>query len=132
MTDSKSLCAGCKTFQEVAYIQPGTGHEFCRRCRWDQPLTLEDLALFALTSPESPLGPPFRVGDVVEARVAGLLYDGIGVVEEMSMDLEHGATPIYPTFKVRFTEKATDHEVPDSYYFPENCLRKVQDGEESK
>lgn len=128
----KHLCYGCKTFQEVAYLQPGTGHEFCGRCRWEQPFTMEDLMLFALTEPDSPYGPPFRPGDVVEARVAGLLYDGVGVVEDMSMDLEHGATPLYPTFKVRFTEKATDHDVPDSYYYPENCLTKVAATEEAR
>ena len=125
MTDQRNLCYGCKTFQEVAYVQPGTGNSFCSKCRWDQPVTIEDLALFLLVDPDSPIGPPFRDGDVVEARVAGMLYDGIGVVEGMSTSLEHGATMLYPTFRVRFTEKATDHEVPDFYYYPENCLTKV-------
>lgn len=127
---TKSLCYGCKTFQEVAYIQPGTDREFCRSCRWDQPLTQEDLGLFLLTYPGSPFAPPFRPGDVVEARVAGILYDGTGVVEDMSMSLEHGGTPVYPTFKVRFTEKATDHDVPDEYWYPENCLRKADQRQE--
>ena len=120
------LCYGCKTVQEVAYIQPVTDLEFCDRCRWQQPLTVDDLAMFLLTTPGSVIGPPFRVGDVVEARVAGILYDGIGTVAEMSMTLERGAgTPVYPTFRVVFTEKADTHDVPDEAWYPENCLTKV-------
>lgn len=126
------LCYGCKTFQEVAYIQPETGLEFCRKCRWNQPLTLEDLALYLLTTPGSTIGPPFAVGDVVEARVAEVLYDGIGTIAEMSMTIERGGgTPVYPTFRVVFTEKADTHEVPDEAWFPENCLTKVDQKEVS-
>jgi hypothetical protein len=121
------LCYGCKAFKEVAYIQPDTDREYCASCRWDQPITLEDVALFMLTTPGSPLGPPFAVGDVVQARVAEILYDGIGTVAEMSMTLERGAgTPVYPTFRVVFTEKADTHEVPDEAWYPENCLTKVE------
>jgi hypothetical protein len=124
---TNSLCYGCKTFKEVAYIQPGTDHGFCVSCRWDQPITLEDVALFLLTTPGSPIGPPFAVGDVVEARVAGILYDGIGTIAEMSMTLERGAgTPVYPTFRVVFTEKADTHDVPDECFYPENCLTPVK------
>ena len=128
-----NLCYGCKTFQEVAYVQPETGLEFCHKCRWDQPMTMEDLAVFLLTTPGSDFGPPFVVGDVVEARVAAVLYDGIGTVAEMSINLERGGgTPVYPTFRVVFTEKADTHDVPDEAWFPENCLTKVNVKEESK
>lgn len=124
---TNSLCFGCKTFREVAYVQPGTDREYCARCQLEQPLTLEDVAMLLLTTPGSPLGPPFAVGDVVEARVAEVLYDGIGTIAEMSMTLERGAgTPVYPTFRVVFTEKATTHDVPDEAWYPENCLTKVE------
>lgn len=120
------LCYGCKTFQEVAYIQPVTDLDFCKRCRWDQPITLEDLALYLLTTPGSPIGPPFQVGDLVEARVAAIVYDGVGTIAEMSMDLARGGgTPVYPTWRVVFTEKADTHDVPDEAWYPENCLQRV-------
>ena len=126
-----NLCYGCKTFQEVAYIQPETGLEFCRTCRWDQPLTLDDLALYLLTTPGSTIGPPFSVGDVVEARIAGVVYDGIGTIAEMSMTIERGGgTPVYPTFRVVFTEKADTHDVPDEAWYPENCLTWVEQKQE--
>lgn len=123
MTDH--LCYGCKTFQDIFYIQPETGLEFCRECSLLEPLTVEDWAMFFLATPGTPLGPPFTAGDVVEARTAALIYDGIGVVKEMSMQLKHGGTPVYPTWRVEITEKAYP-EAPDECWYTECCLTKVK------
>ena len=124
------LCYGCKRFKDTAYFQPGTGHRFCSSCELLQPLTVEDWAVFALTSPTSPLGPRFAPGDVVAARTAAIVYDGVGVIEEMSTDLKNGGTPVYPTFLVRLTEKA--HELaPDADWYTEVCLTKTDQRQET-
>ena len=94
-----------------------------------QPITAEDVASFLLLSPNSILGPQYHPGDIVEARTAALIYDGIGMVEEMSMELKNGGTPVYPSFRVRITEKAHD-EAPDEAWYTEVCLRKVEQPQE--
>jgi hypothetical protein len=50
---------------------------------------------------------PFKVGDRVHAYGGGELYDGIGHVSEVSIDLEHG-TPVEPTFRVMIDEPADE------------------------
>jgi hypothetical protein len=121
---TNTLCYGCKAFREVAYTHPITEQQFCADCERVQPLTVEDWSAFLLTSPRSVLGPPFRPGDVVEARTAAVIYDGVGTVREVSMNLKHGGTPIYPTFRVELTEKAHD-QAPDEAWYTEICLTKT-------
>lgn len=69
---------------------------------------------------------PFRVGDRVECRIGGIVYDGIGVIEEISTDLKDGGTWVHPAFLVRFEEKAYD-SVPDTQFYTEVCLTKVEE-----
>lgn len=129
----KDLCYGCKTFQEIAYTQGGTDRPFCEECSMIQPLTSDEWALMLLVAPDSPWGPPFHPGDKVEVRQAiasegrnpEFRTEGVGEVAQMSMSLEHGGTPIYPTFRVVLSEKAHD-QAPDEAWFPEVCLSKVE------
>ena len=118
------LCHGCKRFAEVAWTEGGTGRPFCRGCVDSMPPTRDQLDALLLLAPWSPIGPPFRPGDVVECRTGAILFDGVGTVREMSTSLEHGATPIYPTFRVALTEKAYD-DAPDEAWYTEVCLRPV-------
>lgn len=120
----RDLCYGCKQFKEIAYTQGGTDHPFCEECSMIQPLTSDEWAMMLLVAPDSPYGPPFRPGDKVEARTAGTIYDGLGEVAQMSMSLEHGGTPVYPTFRVVLSEKAHD-QAPDEAWYTEVCLTKV-------
>ena len=120
-----SLCAGCKRIAEVAHIEDGTERPFCASCSAVQPLTPEEQAVVLLTASGSPFGPSFADGDKVEARAGAVLYEGVGTVAGMSMSLEHGATAIYPTFKVVFAEKAYEG-VPDEAWSPECALTKVE------
>ena len=121
----RDLCYGCKQFKEIAYTQGGTDHPFCEECSIIQPLTSDEWAMMLLVAPDSPWGPPFHPGDKVEARTAGTIYDGIGEVAQMSMSLEHGGTPVYPTFRVVISEKAHD-QAPDEAWYTEICLQKVE------
>ena len=66
------------------------------------PPTAEELALLFIAATT-----PFKVGDVVECRTAGEIYDGIGVVEEISTDLEQWCYRRLSHLLVRLTEKAT-------------------------
>jgi len=82
--------------------------------------------MLLLLAPWSPIGPPFRPGDVVEARTGAVVLDGVGTVRRMSTSLEDGATPIYPTFLVVITEKAHD-QAPDEAWYTEVCLTRVDE-----
>lgn len=127
MADSYTdLCYGCKRFVEIAWAESGTDRPFCRRCVDAMPPTIDDVNMILLLAPWSPIGPPFRAGDRVEARTGAMIFDGVGTVQEMSISLEHGGTPIYPTFRVTITEKAHD-QAPDEAWYTEVCLRKVEE-----
>lgn len=121
----RDLCYGCKTFREIVYTQGGTENPFCEQCSVIQPLTSDEWALLLLVAPGSPFGPPFKPGDRVEARTAGQIYDGVGEVTNVSMSLEHGATPVYPTFRVVIDDKAHD-QAPDEAWYTEVCLTRVE------
>lgn len=119
------LCYGCKLPRETVYTHPDTGQVFCAACSRGMPLNSAEWAMILLTTPGSPVGPPFGPGDVVECRRAAQVYEGVGVVQEMSMNLEHGGTPLYPMFRVRLTDKASD-DVPDEAWYAEVSLTKVR------
>jgi hypothetical protein len=120
------LCYGCKLPRETVYTHPDTYQVFCAGCARGMPLNANEWALLLLTQPGSPVGPPFAPGDVVECRRAATHYEGIGTVQEMSMDLGHGGTPLYPMFRVVITEKA-DEGVPDEAWYAEVSLTKVKE-----
>lgn len=67
---------------------------------------------------------PFEKGDVVECRTGAKLYDGVGVIQEISVDLKDSGTLVHPAMRVKFTEKAYP-EVPDELWYNEVCLKKV-------
>lgn len=69
---------------------------------------------------------PFSVGDVVECRTVGVLYDGIGIVRSISFNPKDFGSPVYPSFRVELTEKS-DELVPDVVTYTEMCLTKVDD-----
>ena len=119
------LCYGCKIPRPIAYVHPDTGQGFCLSCARGMPINPTEWALLLLTQPGSVVGPPFAPGDVVECRRAAQFYEGVGVVREMSMDLEHGGTPLYPMFRVELTEKDND-EVPDEAWYAEVSLTKKE------
>lgn len=113
------LCAGCRTFVEMPAAPAGPVH--CVACAATLPPTAEQwmLAYLMLTI-------PFEVGDRVEARTAGELFDGVGTVTEVSMSLEHGGTPVYPTFRVVIDSPAYD-QAPAEQFYTEMCLTKVSE-----
>ena len=123
-TSYTDLCYGCKRFTEIAWTEGGTERPFCRPCTDAMPPTQDELNVLLLLAPWSPIGPPFRPGDVVEARTGAVVLDGVGTVREMSTALENGGTPIYPTFLVVITEKAHDG-APDQCWYTEVCLTRV-------
>lgn len=115
-----SLCIGCKQKRELVYVDSDTGIGYCESCVEFRPLAPEEQGLLFLLS-----SIPFEVGDVVECRTGSILYDGVGVVEEVSFDLVNGGTPSNPSFRVRFTEKS-DSKVPDEFWYTEVCLKDVE------
>lgn len=120
------LCYGCKQFVEIVWTESRTEHPFCQRCVDDMPPTQDQINLLLLLAPWSPIGPPFKAGDKVECRTGAIILDGVGIVQEMSISLEHGGTPIYPTFRVTITDKAYP-EAPDEAWYTEVCLTPVKD-----
>jgi hypothetical protein len=127
MASASDLCDGCKTYQEIVYHEEGTLRAFCRACAIQLPPSSEELAQLFLD-----LTLPFKVGDKVLARQVmacdgreiEFRIEGTGQVIEVSTDLAHGGTPVYPTFCVRIDEKDSD-EAPDEAWYCEMNLSKV-------
>lgn len=118
MDELMGLCEFCRELKPVAATD-SVGREYCQDCvsQAESPRGESVMDFLANTI-------PFKVGDRVEARTAGVVYDGIGVIEEVSTELEKFGTPVYPSFKVVFEEKAYP-EVPDFIWFMEQQLKKV-------
>ncbi len=112
---TKRLCFGCRELAEIAYVDP-VDRGMCANCVAEQPIgsVVRAMQFLSLTI-------PFKVGDRVEARTAGEIYDGIGTVTEVHFDLEHGGTPIYPSFRVVIDEPA-DELAPEQGLYTECCL----------
>lgn len=114
----KGLCESCRELKPVAWTD-ALEREYCEQCLTALPAPgpsriMEYLAVTV----------PFEVGDRVECRTAGALYDGIGTVDEISTELENFGTPVYPSFHVKLEEKAYP-EAPDELWYTEVCLTKV-------
>jgi hypothetical protein len=101
MTLATRLCSGCHELRQIAYVDP-IDRGYCIDCAVTLPLGSAVRAMQFLS-----LTIPFKVGDRVHAYSGGELYDGIGTVTEVSMDLEHG-TPVEPTFRVAIDEPADE------------------------
>jgi hypothetical protein len=114
---SAALCLGCRQIKEIVYTESGTNRTFCRECALQLPPTSEELALLFLA-----VTTPFKVGDYVEARTAGTVFDGVGTIDEISIDLKNGGTPVFPTFHVVLETK--EHDLaPDDAWYTEVCLQ---------
>ena len=111
------VCFTCKHLRDIIYTDE-LERGYCDQCYVPRDL-IYAMAFMALTT-------PFQVGDRVECRTGGELYDGVGVVEDISTDLKDGGTWVHPAFRVRFTEKAYD-TVPDLQWYTEVCLTKVDE-----
>lgn len=114
------LCEFCRELKPVSWTDE-VGRDYCAECLTEltsltTPTLLDYLAATV----------PFAVGDRVEARTAGALFDGIGVIDNISMSLEHFGTPVYPAFHVKIIEKAYD-EAPDELWYTESCLQRVEE-----
>lgn len=115
---SAVLCWGCKAVAPIVYTDE-LDRGFCEACYVAQPVPRE-----ALLAAWVAANPPFDVGDKVECRTGAQVYDGIGVVAEVSTDPKDLATPIVPMFRVVIEEKSYP-EVPDEVWYSGICLSKV-------
>lgn len=115
-----ALCEICKELKELAYTDP-VGREYCVSCFSVLPIPTATRILGHLM-----MTIPFRIGDTVECRTAGALFDGIGVIDDISIELEHFGTPTYPSFRVHITDKAYP-ECPDYVWYMESQLRRISE-----
>ena len=112
------LCASCKQMREPAATYDGL--DYCKDCAEEaNPYQPE---LFGLAYLLATI--PFDVGDKVECRTAGTLYDGVGTVEEIDIDFKMGGTPVFPAFRVKLEDKSQD-DIPDELWYCEGGLTKV-------
>ena len=112
------VCFTCKQLQDIVHTDE-LDRCYCGRCYAPPADQLWAYSFMALTV-------PFDIGDRVECRTGGVIYDGVGVIERISTDLKDGGTWVYPAFLVRFEEKAYD-TVPDEQLYTEICLHKVDE-----
>ena len=111
------LCEFCQDLKPVAYTD-SVGRTWCAECY--EMLTQGQSPIWEFLA----LTIPFQVGDRVECRTAGRLYDGIGTVQEISTDPANYGTPVYPSFRVAITDKAYP-TAPDEIWYTEKCLVKL-------
>jgi hypothetical protein len=116
MTQATGLCEGCHELKSIAYTDP-VGREYCPTCL-PNPTPFRLLAFLLATI-------PFQIGDRVECRTAGVLYDGIGVIDDISVEPHNFGTPVYPSFHVRIEEPAYP-EAPKELWYMEAQLRLVE------
>lgn len=111
-----SFCFTCKEVKETVHTDE-LEHQFCVDCysQHNIDVAYEFLALTV----------PFSVGDRVECKTAGICYDGIGIVENVYFDVEHGGSLVYPMFRVRIEEKAHSY-APEIGSYTESCLSLVR------
>lgn len=111
------VCHSCKHLRDIIHTDE-LDRGYCSRCYVprDQLWAYNFMALTV----------PFDVGDRVECRTGGIIFDGVGTVEEVSTDLNNGGTWVHPAFRVSFEEKAYD-SVPDERFYTESCLKKVSE-----
>lgn len=110
------FCWACKSIAKIVYTDE-SDRDYCAKCVADLPIPSEIQGLAYLVQTV-----PFNVGDKVECRTAGELYDGDGEVVEVSMDSENGGgSLVYPTFRVALEDKVID-TLPDSLWYSEICL----------
>lgn len=115
---SQGLCELCCELKEIAFTD-SVGREFCANCTSSATVNSIPTVLAYLMATI-----PFSVGDRVECRTAGALYDGIGTIDDISMDPVNWGTPVYPSFHVKIEDKAYP-EAPDELWYTEACLKKV-------
>lgn len=115
---SVGLCWGCKNVAEIVHTDE-LERGFCTNCFDGQPVSREVLLAAWIAA-----HPPFLEGDRVECRTAGEVYDGVGVVAEVSVDPADLATPVCPMFRVIMEEKAYP-EMTDEGWYSGICLAKV-------
>lgn len=113
------VCQGCRQGRDIVYTDGGLG--YCADCATTLPIPSVARAMGFLAATI-----PFRVGDRVECRLAGQILEGVGTVEDISFDIEHGGTPVCPSFLVKIEQKAYP-EAPDEEWATEICLTKVGD-----
>lgn len=119
MASANDICWNCRNYVEIVYHESGTMRAFCKPCALQLPPTSDELALLFLEATC-----PFKVGDQVEARTAGEVFDGVGKVTEISTELRNGGTRVFPSFHVQLETK--EHDLaPEEAWYTEVCLKKV-------
>lgn len=126
MTQSKlGLCESCRELKVTAYTDP-VGREYCVTCFVMLPVpTVSRIIEYLIETI------PFQVGDRVECRTAGVLYDGIGVIDQVSIEPKNFGTPAYPAFHVCLQQKAYP-EAPDALWYMERQICHVQEEQMSE
>lgn len=112
-----AVCESCRELKEPDHVDK-VGRCYCRAC-WavlDPGPSPTTQALLATI--------PFKVGDRVECRIAGVLLAGVGTIDEVSTDLAKFGTVVYPSFHVRIEQKAY-LDAPDDLWFMERQIKLV-------
>jgi hypothetical protein len=111
------LCFECHELREI-YCVNSLDRGYCAECT-------RSLAPFSIARAFGFPTIPLKVGDKVEAYMAGELFDGVGHVDKISLDGSlDGGTPIVAMFHVVIDEPA-DELAPAEGWYVEKCLRKV-------
>lgn len=113
------ICWSCKGIRDIAYTDEAE-RNYCQECVGALPLPRVAALLDFLQATV-----PYKVGDRVACRIGAVVDAGVGTVAEISTDLERGATPVVPMFRVVIDEPAYP-EAPRESWYSEVCLKAVE------
>jgi hypothetical protein len=114
-----SVCWFCKEIKEIVHTDE-VDRGFCENCVAFLPTPAAVRAMDFLIRTI-----PFRVGDRVEAWLVGEVFDGTGPIDDISIEIEHGGTPVRPAFHVVLQDKAREN-APEAGWYTEGCLVRAE------
>src|ERR1700757_3203506 len=115
-------CHSCKSVSAETVYTDENNLGYCEKCLSDRPIPPEFFGLVQLLATV-----PFHKGDRVECRTEGHIYDGVGVVQEVSFLPKDGGSPVFPAFRVQLEERSQDlpEDCPSELWYLEDCLRRT-------
>jgi hypothetical protein len=114
-----TLCWSCKAVAAAALVDD-LGRALCAACCTGPAVSPEALGLAYLQATI-----PYKRGDRVRATTGGSMYDGVGTVVDVSEELRHGGSPVYPSFLVRIDEPGNP-DAPAEGWYTEPCLEPAE------
>jgi len=94
-------------------VDPITERGYCTACAANETTSTRHVHLQWLSTVL-----PLEVGERVECRTVGEIYDGDGEIIEISTEIRRGGTPVHPAYLVRLDDGR-------EWWYTSVCLTRV-------